>query len=98
MASYKTTVSSRSLSHNHSILTCDDASSEAPIANPCTQRLDSDNIPQEMSTAERCCCGRPDCAYLAQNTQALNYLERNLKEAAKLGNVCPAHSFYRMLA
>lgn len=35
-----------------------------------------------------CCCGRIQCAYLARNTSALEGLERDLRSAAQIGQVC----------
>ena len=35
----------------------------------------------------RCCCGRPDCAYLQHSYAALEGLEKNLATAARLGQV-----------
>jgi len=42
-----------------------------------------------MSTPStmKCCCGRPDCAYLEHNNTALGGLERDLETAARLGQV-----------
>lgn len=39
-----------------------------------------DNIPQ-------CCCGKPDCALLAHNGTLLDGLERDVRQAASLGQV-----------
>lgn len=35
----------------------------------------------------RCCCGRPECAYLEHNNEALVVLERQLERAAVVGQV-----------
>jgi len=35
-----------------------------------------------------CCCGRTDCAYLKHNCSALDDLEKEVKTAAQLGQVC----------
>jgi hypothetical protein len=35
----------------------------------------------------RCCCGRPDCAYLQRSYAALEGLEKDLATAARLGKV-----------
>ena len=35
----------------------------------------------------RCCCGRADCAFLKHNCSALDELEREVRTAAKLGQV-----------
>jgi hypothetical protein len=45
---------------------------------------------QETGTAERvaqCCCGRPQCAFLAHNSVALEGLEKDLVSAAQIGQV-----------
>jgi hypothetical protein len=36
----------------------------------------------------RCCCGRTDCAYLKHNCVALDDLEKEVRTAAQLGQVC----------
>ena len=38
------------------------------------------NIPQ-------CCCGRPDCPFLARNNATLAGLERDVQTAARMGQV-----------
>lgn len=35
----------------------------------------------------RCCCGSPDCAFLAHNGRLLDGLERDVSKAAQLGQV-----------
>ncbi len=35
-----------------------------------------------------CCCGRPSCAYLSHNNAALDDLEKDVRTAAQLGQVC----------
>lgn len=41
------------------------------------------------TTAElRCCCGRTECAYLKHNCVALDDLEKEVRTAAQLGQVC----------
>lgn len=35
----------------------------------------------------RCCCGDERCAYLEHNQAALHDLERDVRQAAKLGSV-----------
>ena len=35
----------------------------------------------------KCCCGRPDCAYLEHNNAAVDDIERKLERAAQLGQV-----------
>ena len=35
-----------------------------------------------------CCCGRRHCAFLLRNTSALEGLERDLRNAAQIGQVC----------
>jgi hypothetical protein len=35
-----------------------------------------------------CCCGNEHCAYLQHNQRALDGLERDVRTAAKLGQVC----------
>ena len=35
----------------------------------------------------KCCCGRPDCAYLDHNNAAVNDIEKKLERAAQLGQV-----------
>jgi hypothetical protein len=35
----------------------------------------------------KCCCGRPDCAFLEHNNLAVDDLERKLERAAQLGQV-----------
>jgi hypothetical protein len=39
----------------------------------------------------RCCCGRTDCAYLKHNCVALDDLEKEVRTAAQLGQVCIPH-------
>jgi hypothetical protein len=36
----------------------------------------------------RCCCGRTECAYLKHNCVALDDLEKEVRTAAQLGQVC----------
>jgi hypothetical protein len=47
-------------------------------------------IPAGCSTKPdlHCCCGRTDCAYLKHNNSALDDLEKEVKTAAQLGQVC----------
>lgn len=47
---------------------------------------DSASIPEHHQSA--CCCGNPDCAYLKQNQDSLDDLEQDVRNAAKLGQVC----------
>ncbi|KAI9925699.1 hypothetical protein ASPWEDRAFT_42354 [Aspergillus wentii DTO 134E9] len=45
-------------------------------------------IPTHSSASSptlRCCCGRPECTFLAHNHQALEGLEKDLETAARLG-------------
>ena len=35
-----------------------------------------------------CCCGRTHCAYLERNNLALEGLEKDLRNAAQIGQVC----------
>ena len=35
----------------------------------------------------RCCCGRPQCAFLQSNLGALEGLERDVRTAAQIGQV-----------
>lgn len=44
-----------------------------------------DQLPAR-STA--CCCGKSECTFLRHNNEALDYLERDVKTAAQLGQVC----------
>lgn len=53
--------------------------------------LTRNNIPHGCSPATtllRCCCGSPDCAYLKHNTCALDDLEKEVRRAGRLGQVC----------
>ena len=36
----------------------------------------------------KCCCGHADCAYLNHNSNALDDLEKDVRRAAQLGQVC----------
>jgi len=36
----------------------------------------------------KCCCGNDACAYLKHNQSALDGLERDVRTAAQLGQVC----------
>lgn len=42
------------------------------------------------ATAAMCCCGKDECVYLRHNNQALDGLERDVRQAARLGQVCAA--------
>lgn len=42
--------------------------------------------PVERET--ECCCGRDSCAYLRHNNEALDGLEKDVRTAAQLGQVC----------
>lgn len=44
-----------------------------------------DGIPHQRSA---CCCGNDACAYLKKNESALEGLERDVRTAARLGQVC----------
>jgi hypothetical protein len=46
----------------------------------------SASIPDHHQSA--CCCGNPACAYLKQNQDSLDDLEQDVRNAAKLGQVC----------
>jgi hypothetical protein len=45
---------------------------------------------QTMATGREtaCCCGRDSCAYLRHNNDALDGLEKDVRTAAQLGQVC----------
>ena len=47
---------------------------------------DAHNIPEQSRSI--CCCGNADCAYLKHNQSALEGLERDVSNAARLGKVC----------
>ena len=47
---------------------------------------DGVSIPDHRQSA--CCCGNTDCAYLKQNQASLDDLEQDVRNAAKLGQVC----------
>ena len=55
---------------------------------------DSSSIPEHRQSA--CCCGNPECAYLKQNQDSLDDLEQDVRNAAKLGQVCTT-SFSKIL-
>jgi len=46
------------------------------------------HIPEHMQRIHKCCCGNDACAYLKHNQVALESLERDVRTAAKLGQVC----------
>lgn len=52
---------------------------------------DSASIP-DAHHQSACCCGNPACAYLKQNQDSLHDLEHDVRNAAKLGQVCSTHS------
>jgi hypothetical protein len=54
---------------------------EQPLTIPVTP-----TTPVERET--ECCCGRDSCAYLRHNNEALDGLEKDVRTAAQLGQVC----------
>lgn len=45
--------------------------------------------PATSSVADlRCCCGRPDCAALKKSCTVVEAVEKDVKTAAQLGQVC----------
>jgi len=63
-----------------------------------------DQEPDEQSHLDqadipRCCCGRPDCAFLAHTCNLLDKVKRDARTAGELGQVCAAASLiYNPLA
>jgi hypothetical protein len=52
----------------------------------------NDSRPGSSDGRLRCCCGRPECAYLENNNTILGDIERDLETAAQLGQVrAPSH-------
>ncbi|KAM0719855.1 hypothetical protein Q7P37_003990 [Cladosporium fusiforme] len=47
---------------------------------------DAASIPDHHQSA--CCCGNLDCAYLKQNQDSVDDLQQDVRNAAKLGQVC----------
>ena len=41
----------------------------------------------------KCCCGRPSCTWLRHSNELVEDLERDVKTAGQLGQVCGAFSF-----
>lgn len=41
-----------------------------------------------------CCCGNEDCLYLKHNQSALEALERDVRTAANLGQVCATYTMF----
>ena len=42
---------------------------------------------ENPATSFKCCCGRPQCAFLEQNNVALKCLDKDLLSAAQIGQV-----------
>lgn len=49
--------------------------------------MSNDEHTARLNSRTVCCCGRPDCAYLEHNNEALRSIERDLDTAARLGQV-----------
>ena len=45
-------------------------------------------------SSSKCCCGRPECAYLQHNNVALRGLEKDLHSAAQIGQVSANLPFF----
>ncbi|KAI9730739.1 MAG: hypothetical protein M1834_005708 [Cirrosporium novae-zelandiae] len=56
-----------------------------PPTTPIRQLADSMPSSPVSPPNLKCCCGRPDCAYLIHNNDALRSLEQDVKTAAQLG-------------
>lgn len=45
-------------------------------------------MPSTVALPSSCCCGQLQCAYLQHNSAALEELEKDLRSAAQIGQVC----------
>lgn len=45
-------------------------------------------MPPAASPLLQCCCGRDQCAYLEYSSAALECLEKDVRTAAQIGQVC----------
>lgn len=61
---------------------------------PIMDALQSPNIPVtpdcDSEGGTKCCCGRSSCAWLRHNNAVVEDLERDVKTAGQLGQVCGA--------
>ena len=55
------------------------------------EQSDIDRIPPHRRPTT-CCCGNEHCAYLKDNQRALDGLEKDVVNAARLGKVCDFQS------
>lgn len=71
-----------------------DPSSASSPAAPGLDALLSHSCSKMRGSTERpasCCCGNLHCAYLEHNNAALEGLENQLENAARIGQVCHAY-------
>lgn len=40
------------------------------------------------ATSLQCCCGRPDCVFLKHSSSVLDGVEKDVHNAARMGQVC----------
>lgn len=56
----------------------------------------SDTIPSQLATTLgasplKCCCGSLECVFLRHNNAILDNVEKDVHQAARMGQVSPAH-------
>ena len=67
-------------------------SPDIPVAQPTTQEClgEQDALSSSLNRGAKCHCGRERCAWLRHSNELVEDLERNVRQAGELGQVCGA--------
>lgn len=67
-------------------------SPDIPVAQPTTQeRLgEQDALSSSLNRSAKCHCGRESCSWLRHSNELVEDLERDVRQAGELGQVCGA--------
>lgn len=67
-------------------------SPDIPVAHPTTQEWlgEQDALSSPLNRSSKCHCGRESCAWLRHSNELVEDLERDVRQAGELGQVCGA--------
>ena len=65
-----------------------DAATTPPTIEQLLEHTTRPAVGMQHEHSAKCCCGDPQCAILADNSAALEGLEKDLVSAAQIGQVC----------
>lgn len=66
------------------LVTAQETSAESSMHDP----KDDSHDGGDNRSLPQCCCGRPECPFLAHSCQLLEGLEKDVQTAARMGQVC----------